>query len=92
MSYAPLNERDDALELGRFLCRPKKKKKGWKVAPLCLFYPSGGESNRRAFENCESLHQTIKNSFLYLFWEWVRLYIGDGSMSLLDFVNWLGSS
>ena len=91
MSYAPLNERDDALELGRFLCWPKKKKVG-RLHHYAFFYPSGGESNRRAFENCESLHQTIKNSFLYLFWEWVRLYIGDGSMSLLDFVNWLGSS
>ena len=76
---------------GSFVGKKKKKKVG-RLHHYAFFYPSGGESNRRAFENCESLHQTIKNSFLYLFWEWVRLYIGDGSMSLLDFVNWLGSS
>ena len=46
----------------------------------------------RAFENCESLDQTFKSSFLYLFWDCARLYTGDGSMSLLDFVDWLGSS
>ena len=71
---------------GSFVVQKKKKKIG-RLHHYAFFYPSRGESNRRAFENCESLHQTIKNSFLYLFWEWVRLYIGDGSMSLLDFVN-----
>ena len=34
----------------------------------------------------------MKSSFLYLFWEWVRLYMGNGPMSLLDFMEWLGSS
>ena len=43
----------------------------------------------RTFDNCESLEQTIKNSSLYLFLDWVRLYIGDGSLSLLDCVDWL---
>ena len=31
------------------------------------------------------------NSFLYLFWDWVRLYIEGGSLSFLDFVDWVGS-
>ena len=73
-------------------CVGKKRKKAWEVAPLCLFWSIWRERNRRAFENCESLDQTIKSSFLYNFWDWVTLYIGDGSMLLLDFVNWLGSS
>ena len=30
--------------------------------------------------------------FLYLFWDLIRMYIGDGSMSLFDFVDRLGSS
>ena len=62
------------------------------MAPLCLFWSILRERNRRTFENCESLDQTIKSSFLYLFWDWVKLYIRDGSMSLIDFVDWLGSS
>ena len=44
------------------------------------------------FENCESLDQTFKSSFLYLFWDWIRWYIGDPSLLMLDFVDWLGSS
>ena len=70
----------------------RKSKKAWKVAPLCLFWTIWRERNKRAFENCKSLDQTFKSSFLYLFWDWARLYIGNGSMSLLDFVDWLGSS
>ena len=80
-----------ALELRWLLCW-QKKEKGLEVAPLCLFWSIWRETNRRAFEKCKSLDQTIKSSFLHLFWSWVRLCIGDGSMSLLDFVELLGSS
>ena len=90
MGDALFSERD-VLELGGFFV-DKKKKKVWKVAPLCLFWSIWREENRRAFENCASLDQTIKSSILYLFWDWVRLYIGDGFMLLIDFVDWLGSS
>ena len=69
----------------------KKRRKVWNIASLCLFWSIWRERNRRTFENCESLDQTIKSSFLYLFWDWVRLSIGDGVMSPLDFVDWLGS-
>ena len=69
---------------------PIKKKK--KVAPLCLFWTIWRERNKNAFENRESLDQTFKSSFFYLFWNWARLYSGNGSMSLLDFVDRLGSS
>ena len=43
------------------------------------------------FKNCENADQTLKNTFLYLLWDWVRLYIGDSSLSLLDFMDWFGS-
>ena len=69
----------------------KKRKKAWKVAPLCLFWTLWRERNRRAFHNYESIDQAIKNYFLHLFWDWVRLSIEDGSLSLLDFVDWVGS-
>ena len=48
----------------------KKMKKAWKVAPLCSFWTIWRERKRRAFDNCESMDQTIKNSFLYVFWDW----------------------
>ena len=69
----------------------KKMKKAWKVAPLCSFWSIWRERKRRAFDNCESMDQTIKNSFLYVFWDWGRLHTRDSSLPLLDFVNWLGS-
>ena len=37
------------------------------------------------------MDQIIKNSFLYLFWGWVKLYIEDSSLWMLDFVDWLDS-
>ena len=54
----------------------KKRKKAWKVAPLCLFWSVWRERNRRIFESCESLDQTIQSSFLHIFWDWIRLYMG----------------
>ena len=65
----------------------RKKKKALKITLLCVFRTIWGERNRIPFNNCESLDQTIKSSFLNLFWEWVRSYIGDDSLSLLEFVD-----
>ena len=87
MSDALFSERV-ALELP-WLFVGKKRKKIWKVALLCLFWNIRKEIN--AFENCESLNQMIKGSMLYLLWDWVRNYIGDGSLSMLDFTDWFGS-
>ena len=70
----------------------KKKKKAWKVAPLCIFWSIWKERNRRAFEDRESSYQTIKSSFLYIFWDWVGVYMGDSVTSLIDFVDWLDST
>ena len=69
----------------------KNMKKAWKAAPLYIFWVLWWDRNRRAFDNFESTDQTIKNSFLYIFWDWVRLYIEGGSLSLLDFMDSVGS-
>ena len=68
-----------------------KRKKAWKVVPLCIFWSIWRERNRRAFEDRENLDQTIKFFFLYLFWDWIGVYMGDCVTSLIDFVDWLGS-
>ena len=65
----------------------KKGKRLEKLLFYAFFGPFGGKEIREAFENCESLDQTIKSSFSYLFWDWVRLYIEDDSISLLNFVD-----
>ena len=70
----------------------KKRKKAWKVAPLCIFWSIWKERNGRAFEDRESSDQTIQSSFLYIFWDWVRVYMGDSVTSLIDFVDWLDST
>ena len=65
----------------------KKRKKAWKAALLCLFWTIWRERNRRAFDNCETMDQLIKNLFLYFLWDWIRLYSGVGSLLLVDFVD-----
>ena len=67
------------------------RKKAWKVAPLCLFWSIWRKRNRRTFENCECSNHSFKSSFLYLSGDQVRQYIGVGSLSTLDFVDWLGA-
>ena len=84
------------LELGRLSCWWKKEK-GLEGCSIMPFLSIQRERNRRAFENCECSDHSLKSSFLYLFWDWVRLYIrdwvrlyiGEGSLSMLDFVDWL---
>lgn len=45
----------------------------------------------RVFYNYESLDYTIKSYFLNIFLDWIKLYIGDRSWSVLEFVDWLDS-
>lgn len=68
----------------------KNRKKDWTTVPLCLFWTIWKEKNMRAFENIEKGDQAIKQSFVYVFCGWVRVYIGDSSL-LLDFIDWLSS-
>ena len=69
----------------------RKRKKASKAAPLCFFWSIWRERKRRAFQNCECSNHSLKSSFLYQFCNWVRLYIGDNSLLMLDFVDWLGA-
>ena len=76
----------------RVFCRKEEeKKKALKAVWLCLFWTIWWERTKRAFENCENVDQAIKYSFLYLFWDWVGVSIRNCSLSMLDFVEWLGS-
>ena len=43
-------------------------------------------------DNTEKVNQTIKQSFMYNFLEWVRAYIRDCLLLMMDFINWLSVS
>ena len=56
--------------------------------PLCLF-GHYGRRDRRAFEDSELTDHVILCSFMYMFLEWVKVYIESTSLSLLDLIDWL---
>ena len=47
----------------------------------------GCQEKENGFEDKECLDQTLKNSFLYLFWDWVRVYMRDNITYSIDFVD-----
>ena len=47
------------------------------------------ERNGRAFNDVEQSNQDIKYSFLYNFMNWVRVYIEDYTLFMIDFIDWL---
>ncbi|RVW42464.1 putative ribonuclease H protein [Vitis vinifera] len=69
----------------------KKREKAWRAAPLCLMWTIWKERNRRAFNDIERNDQDIKSIFLYTFVNWVRVYIEEHTLSLIDFVDWLAT-
>ena len=77
------------LSWGGSLVGEKEKRLGRLFRYVCSKPYVGREIG--VFNNCEIIDQTIKNSFLNLFWDWVKLYIGGGFLLMLGFVDWLGS-
>ncbi|RVW42122.1 hypothetical protein CK203_085788 [Vitis vinifera] len=69
----------------------KKREKAWRAAPLCLMWTIWKERNRRTFDDMERNNQDIKFIFLYTFVNWVRVYIEEHTLSLIDFVDWLAT-
>ena len=41
------------------------------------------------FNDIKQLDQAIKSNFMYTFVNWVKVYIEDQSMSMIDLVHWL---
>ena len=61
----------------------KKRKKAWKVAPLCIFWSIWREGNRRAFENRECLDQTFKRFYFFCIYFGIGLECTWGIVLLL---------
>ena len=68
----------------------RKRKKVWSATPLCLFQTIWKERNRRSFENMELSVQRLKFLFLCSLLSWTNMFIEHTSISLVDFIDWLG--
>ena len=69
----------------------KKRKVVWKVGPLCLFWLIWKTRNKIAFEDSVLSIQRLKASFVYLLWLETKLFIKYGHLTLIDFIDWVGS-
>ena len=65
----------------------KRREKTWRAAPLCLMWTLWKEINERAFNGIERLNQALKHSFLYTLVNWVRVFIEDHTLSMIDFIE-----
>ena len=69
----------------------KKEKRLRKLLHYVCSRPYGGREIGEPSIIVKALDQTIKNSFLNIFWDRVKLYIGDNSLVMLGFVDQLSS-
>ncbi|KAL6343049.1 hypothetical protein AAG906_017861 [Vitis piasezkii] len=67
-----------------------KKRRKLESCPLSM-WTIWKERNRRVFDDIERNDQDIKSIFLYTFVNWVRVYIEEHTLSLIDFVDWLAT-
>ena len=58
----------------------------------CLFFWTVWKArNKVAFEEEELSIQRLKNSFVYFLWLETKLFIKDGPLTLVDFIDWVGT-
>ena len=69
----------------------KKRKVVWQAGPLCLFWSVWKARNRIAFEDSVLSIQRLKASFVYLLLLETKLFIKGGLLTLIDFIDWVGS-
>ena len=69
----------------------KARKKVWQAAPLCIFWTMWKKKNLIMFDNEELSIQRLKISFVCNLWSWSRVSIDMCYISLVSFINWLGS-
>ena len=69
----------------------KKRNEVWQVGPLCLFWVIWKARNKIAFEDSVLSIQRLKASFVHLLWSETKLWIKGGPLTLIDFIDWVGS-
>lgn len=58
---------------------------------LTLFWTIWRETNQRAFENVETMEQSLKAHFMHSFLECVSHHREGSSLSKMDVIDWLGA-
>ena len=65
----------------------KKRKRVWRVAPLCIFWMVCKERNLNALDNEEHFALFLKTFFLRNLFVWVKQYLEMDSLSFFDFIE-----
>ena len=70
----------------------KKCKKVWRMGPFYIFWTVWKARNIHTFEDDVLSIQRLKGSFVYLLWSETNLFIKDDPSTLINFIDWVGSS
>ena len=70
----------------------QKRKKAWRIVPLCIFWSVWKERNCIIFKDETLTVQRLKLNFVYNLWSWNRVYLGEEASSLIGFLEWLASN
>lgn len=70
----------------------RKRKKVWRALPYCVFSePCGKRETKEHLKNIKQLVHSLKNSFVINLLSCVRMHIVERTLSLFEFVDWMGS-
>ena len=69
----------------------KNCKKVWRAAPLHIFWMVWKARNKMAFDDGMLSIWRLKYSFVYSPWSEAKLFIDDYPLTLVSFIDWLGS-
>ena len=70
----------------------KKRKKVWRAAPLYIFWMVWKARNRLAFKDDVLSIPRLKYSFVLSLWSEAKLFIVDCPLTIVSFIDWLGSN
>ena len=70
----------------------KKRKKVWRATPLCIFWTVWKARNKLTFNDDVLLIQRLKYFFVFSLWSEAKWFIVDYPLTIVSFINWLGSS